>query len=150
MPRPLLPPRASLSGGQAPPAPDAQPAAGAMARWAASAQEQEQAAVRPVMQVLDLLGRRWALRLIWELGFGEAGFMDLQRSCGTSPTVLSKRLNELVAADVLQRHERGYALTARGGELRQVLLELNHWAETWAADRAGDHGPDSPHRARAR
>ena len=36
---------------------------------------------RPVMALLDLLGRRWTLRIGWELRNGPMGFRELQRRC---------------------------------------------------------------------
>ena len=50
---------------------------------------------RPIMALLDLLGRRWALRLIWELREGPLVFRALQARCGVSPSVLNTRLAEL-------------------------------------------------------
>lgn len=51
---------------------------------------------RPIMALLDLLGRRWALRILWELREGPLRFRTLQASCDTiSPSVLSLRLTEL-------------------------------------------------------
>jgi DNA-binding HxlR family transcriptional regulator len=44
---------------------------------------------RPIMAAFDLLGRRWALRILWELRDGPVGFGALQQRCdGLSPTVL--------------------------------------------------------------
>src|SRR6185436_20644032 len=51
---------------------------------------------RPLMAALDLLGRRWTLRILWELRDGPVGFRDLQARCDAmSPSVLHQRLNEL-------------------------------------------------------
>ena len=47
---------------------------------------------RPLMVLLDLLGRRWALRVLWELRDARATFRALQERCDVSPTVLTKRL----------------------------------------------------------
>lgn len=131
MPRPFVP-RRRLPPDGPPFEPEAENVAAVGVSPSASPQKAERT-VRPVMQVLDLLGRRWTLRLIWEVGLGEAGFVDLQHRSGTSPTVLSKRLSELTAAGVLERHESGYGLTEQGRELRQVLLQLNDWAEKWSS-----------------
>src|SRR6185437_11521445 len=57
---------------------------------------------RPIMELLDLLGRRWALRIIWELRDEPFGFRALQARCdGMSPSVLSQRLLELQAAGIV-------------------------------------------------
>jgi DNA-binding HxlR family transcriptional regulator len=85
---------------------------------------------RPVESALDLLGRRWALRLIWELRRSTLAFSELRRLTGISPSVLSARLGELVDAGVLERDTgRRYRLSGRGRELARVLYELNRWAE---------------------
>jgi DNA-binding HxlR family transcriptional regulator len=80
--------------------------------------------------VLDLLGRRWALRLVWELRRTALGFSELRERTGISPSVLSARLRDLVAADVLDRDAgRRYRLSGRGRELARILYELNRWAQ---------------------
>jgi DNA-binding HxlR family transcriptional regulator len=85
---------------------------------------------RAVESVLDLLGRRWALRLVWELRRGTHSFSELRDRAGISPSVLSARLGELVDAGVLERDAgRRYRLSGRGRELARILYELNRWAE---------------------
>ena len=85
---------------------------------------------RPVEDALDLLGRRWALRLVWELRRSALSFSELRRRLGVSPSVLSARLGELADADVIERDAGGrYRLSGRGRELARVLYELNRWAE---------------------
>ncbi|HME08339.1 MAG TPA: helix-turn-helix domain-containing protein, partial [Bryobacteraceae bacterium] len=70
---------------------------------------------RPVMAALDLAGRRWVLRILWELKSGPCKFVELQERCGSlSPTLLSSRLRELSAALLVQKEEQGYQLTAIG------------------------------------
>jgi DNA-binding HxlR family transcriptional regulator len=87
-------------------------------------------AARPVENALDLLGRRWALRLVWELRRSTLTFSELRERTGISPSVLSARLGELVDADVLERDGgRRYRLSGRGRELARILYELNRWAE---------------------
>ena len=88
------------------------------------------AAERAVEGVLDLLGRRWALRLVWELRRSTISFSELRERTGISPSVLSRRLRELVDSDVLERDGgRRYRLSGRGRELARILYELNRWAE---------------------
>lgn len=91
---------------------------------------------RPVMVLLDLLGRRWTLRLLWELRLGSRTFRELQAACdGASPSVINTRLRELRDARLVA-HESGsgYVLTQRGGELNQLLQPLGRWAGDWARD----------------
>jgi DNA-binding HxlR family transcriptional regulator len=85
---------------------------------------------RPVESALDLLGRRWALRLVWELRRSTLAFSELRQRTGISPSVLSARLGELLDAGVLERDTgRRYRLSGQGRELARVLYELNRWAE---------------------
>lgn len=95
---------------------------------------------RPIMALLDLLGRRWTLRLIWELRDQALSFRALQAACsGMSPSVLNQRLAELREALIVEAGEGGYALTARGRELLSLFGPLQRWAEDWAqALHAGD------------
>ena len=94
---------------------------------------------RPIMALLDLLGRRWALRLIWELRDGPLSFRGAQARCGAiSSSVLNDRLAELRAAGIVEAGEGGYALTPEGRELLELYPRLNAWAERWAErERAG-------------
>ncbi|MDE0853310.1 MAG: helix-turn-helix domain-containing protein [Nevskia sp.] len=87
---------------------------------------------RPVMALLDLLGRRWTLRVVWELRDGPLVFRELQSRCGISPSVLNTRLAELRQARLLQAGEDGYALTAEGRELFELFSPISRWAERWA------------------
>jgi DNA-binding HxlR family transcriptional regulator len=86
------------------------------------------------MALLDLLGRRWSLRILWELWQAPGQtFRELQRSCDDiSSSVLATRLTELGTADVVTHGAVGYALTGRGHELVADLAPLNAWAERWA------------------
>jgi DNA-binding HxlR family transcriptional regulator len=88
---------------------------------------------RPVMVLLDLLGRRWALRVLWELREGRRlNFRDLLAACDVSPSVLNTRLSELRENAIVEHGEDGYALTAIGGDLLDKLLPITAWAESWA------------------
>ncbi len=88
---------------------------------------------RPIMALLDLLGRRWTLRVIWELRGAPLSFRALQAACaGMSPSVLNQRLAELREALIVDATDAGYALTARGRELIGLFEPINLWAEGWA------------------
>ena len=88
-------------------------------------------AARRVHDVFDLLGRRWALRLIWELRRDAVGFAALRERCGVSPSVLSTRLAELDRAGIVRSDAAGrYLLTASGRDLARHLYEINRWAES--------------------
>jgi len=88
---------------------------------------------RPIMVLLDALGRRWALRILWELSSGPASFRDLQARCDdVSPTVLNARLKDLRDLDLVLLSGDGYALTDHGVELVDRFGPLDEWANTWA------------------
>lgn len=90
---------------------------------------------RPVMALLDLLGRRWSLRVLWELRGGESlTFRELQSRCdGVSSSVLNDRLRELREAEIIRARAReGYELTTQGEALLAALAPLQGWADRWA------------------
>jgi len=85
------------------------------------------------MALLDLLGRRWVLRVLWELQSDPAGFRELQLRCGEmSPSVLSQRLRELTSAEVVELVDDQYRLTGEGRQLFSVLSPLVAWSKRWA------------------
>ena len=88
---------------------------------------------RPLLVAFDLLGRRWALRVLWELREEHLGFRALQQRCeGMSSSVLRDRLAELTEARILATDDAGlYALTADGRGLLKALEPLSTWAEAW-------------------
>jgi DNA-binding HxlR family transcriptional regulator len=89
------------------------------------------------MVVLDLLGRRWTLRVLWELRDQTFTFRELQARCdGMSSSVLNLRLRELREADIVAVDEGGgYRLTEEGRELLEALAPLNGWAAQWGERR---------------
>ena len=84
------------------------------------------------MALLDLLGRRWALRVLWELRDGPvATFRELQARCGDiSSSVLNDRVRELREAGIVEAD--AYALSADGRDLLKALGPLDAWAKRWA------------------
>ena len=82
------------------------------------------------MALLDLLGRRAALRILWELRGPPLTFHALQDAAQTTPTVLNARIAELRLSGLID-HGGGYTLTARGRDLLERLAPLNAWAEAW-------------------
>jgi DNA-binding HxlR family transcriptional regulator len=88
---------------------------------------------RPIMVLLDLLGRRWTLRIVWELREEPRRFRELQDSIGASPTIINTRLAELREARLVELDpDSGYRLTALGEELLRLMLPLHVWSEKWA------------------
>lgn len=89
---------------------------------------------RPIMALLDLLGRRWTLRVLWELRDGEpVAFGALRaRADDVSTSVLTQRLTELREAALVDRDDDGaYALTPLGRRLLEDLAPLNAFAGAW-------------------
>lgn len=84
---------------------------------------------QPVMTLLDVLGRRWSLRVLWELRDGPLSFRELRAAASqVSPSVLNTRLTELRELGIVDHDGDGYALTDAGRELAPHLLALARWA----------------------
>ena len=92
---------------------------------------------RPLMAAMDLLGRRWALRVLWELRDGGLGARALLGRCdGLSSSVLYERLRELTDSGLIGRAaDESYELTALGGQLGEALAPLDGWATRWSVAR---------------
>jgi DNA-binding HxlR family transcriptional regulator len=91
------------------------------------------------MAAFDLLGRRWAMGIIWNLDRGPATFRALQKSCETiSPSILNSRLKELREAELIDRSLDGYFLTPMGKELFCLLKPFGIWSINWAKQIAPD------------
>jgi DNA-binding HxlR family transcriptional regulator len=87
---------------------------------------------RPIMALLDLLGRRMTGRILWELRDGNLTFRALQEAAETNPSVLNTRLKELREARLVEHGPAGYGLTPHGKQLLELFLPLHVWAEDWA------------------
>jgi DNA-binding HxlR family transcriptional regulator len=91
---------------------------------------------RPIMVLLDVLGQRWTLRILWELNDGRANFRVLRLKCDqVSPTLLNTRLKELRLLGLVDLNEWGFGLTDDGRALCKQLATLDHWANDWASKR---------------
>jgi DNA-binding HxlR family transcriptional regulator len=89
-------------------------------------------AKQAINEAMEILQRRWTLRLLWELHAGPLTFRALQAQCGeVSPSVLNQRLGELREAGLVDRGDAGYQLTALGGELVAAFEPLSRWAVKW-------------------
>jgi len=87
----------------------------------------------PLMAIFDLLGRRWAMGVVWQLSDGPHSFSELQSRCDSiSPTILSTRIKDLAEAKILERTLDGYQLTRTGKELFVILEPFKDWALKWA------------------
>ena len=88
---------------------------------------------RPLMVLLDLLGQRWTLRILWELRTRALKFREVQENCGNiSPTVLNTRLRDLKDHGLVTLGDEGYELTLAGQELGAQMTGLDQWANKWA------------------
>ena len=89
---------------------------------------------RPIMALLDLLGRRWTLRIVWELRDGPLTSRALRTACDeASPTVMQARLSELREAGLVELLPGdGYRLTELGRDLHETFLPLHRFAERWS------------------
>ena len=89
---------------------------------------------RPIMALLDLLGRRWSLRIIWELRDQPLTSRALRTACDeASPTVLQARLSDLRDAGFVELIPAGgYRLTQLGKDLFETFLPLHRFAERWS------------------
>lgn len=88
---------------------------------------------RAGMALFDLLGRRWSLRVIWELREHRTlNFRDLLAACQIAPSVLNTRLAELRETKLVEHGADGYTLTKQGSTLLHLLMPLHDWAHDWA------------------
>lgn len=95
------------------------------------------------MAAMDLFGRRWALRILWELRAGPLGARALLARCeGLSSSVLYQRLRELASSGIIASSADGYELTRLGTALRDALHPLDEWAIAWAQER--EHNDQEP------
>jgi DNA-binding HxlR family transcriptional regulator len=87
-----------------------------------------------MLELLELLGRRWALRILWELRLEPATFQALQARCDSmSTSVLSQRLGELREAQLVEKDQAGsYRLTEPGSRLLARLDGMDQWTQEWA------------------
>jgi DNA-binding HxlR family transcriptional regulator len=99
----------------------------------------------PVAKAAEVLGERWTILILRELLLGTTRFSDLQRGLSQiSPTLLTKRLNELQDCGLVMRKQLPkqrrleYHLTAAGRELQPVVNGLGRWGMKWARGQMSD------------
>jgi len=88
---------------------------------------------RPIMQLIDILGKKWVLRILWELKTSPCTFRELQSRCGDlSPTIINTRIKDLCAAQLVYKSpDSGYQLSQDGYELIELFYPLNDFANRW-------------------
>lgn len=107
-----------------------------------------------VARALSIVGHKWTLLIIEDLLRGPRRFTEIERALGeVNPKMVTTRLRELVAADLVSRTYHAevpprvvYALTERGRQLRPVVEALRRWGAHDAA-RAPQRRSWGPRRA---
>ncbi|MEC8427843.1 MAG: helix-turn-helix domain-containing protein [Pseudomonadota bacterium] len=88
---------------------------------------------RPIVELIDLLGKKWVMRIIWELKDDQCTFRELQSRCGDiSPTIINRRIKELSGSRLVEKADSGYQLTKHGHELLELFTPINEFAQRWA------------------
>jgi DNA-binding HxlR family transcriptional regulator len=91
---------------------------------------------------LEVLGERWTLLAVREMGYGVHRFGQIAGYTGASRDILADRLRKLEGAGVVERRPYSehppryeYHLTEAGRELSPVLLALYQWGDKWAVEK---------------
>lgn len=91
----------------------------------------------PLAKASEVFAERWTPLILREILLGSSRFSDIHRGVSLmSRSLLSKRLQELVRAGILERIDSGsgyddYTLTTAGEELRPIVLQLGAWGKQW-------------------
>lgn len=95
---------------------------------------------KPIMALLDELGRTWSLGILWNLNCNTLSFRELQSHCEKiSPTLLNKRLKELRELQLVAHSSSGYHLTSLGNELFCIVKALGPWSDKWSKQLKGEN-----------
>jgi DNA-binding HxlR family transcriptional regulator len=88
----------------------------------------------PVARSLERVGEWWSILILRDAFLGATRFEQFQKSLPIAPTSLTRRLNALVGAGLLERRRYSerpprfeYALTECGRDFRPVLWALVAW-----------------------
>ena len=112
-------------------------------RGAAASLADQPLGVRPcsVAAAVDILGERWSLLAIREIGYGVHRFARIAAYTGASRDMLADRLRKLESAGIIERRQYSehpprfeYHLTEAGRDLFPVMLALRQWGDKWAVD----------------
>lgn len=86
---------------------------------------------------IEQIGSQWRLIVLHDLADGEQRFNEIKRSTGANSRTLSRVLDDLQEAGIVDRRVEEkplatyYSLTEKGAGLCPVLAELEAWAEQW-------------------
>jgi DNA-binding HxlR family transcriptional regulator len=88
----------------------------------------------PIARSLERVGEWWSILILRDALHGFTRFDQFQKSLGIAPNMLTRRLNALVEAELLERRRYSehpprdeYVLTARGRDFRPVIVALLAW-----------------------
>src|SRR5215475_1580748 len=88
----------------------------------------------PIARSLERVGEWWSMLIMRDALHGMTRFDQFQKSLGIAPNMLTRRLEALTAAGLLERRRYSerpprdqYVPTARGRDFRPVLLSLLAW-----------------------
>lgn len=99
--------------------------------------EEKNAEACSVIEAVDEIGSEWRLIILHDLADAEKRFNELKRSTGASSRTLSRVLDDLEDAGLVNRRVEDkpiatyYSLTDSGAALCPVFDELEHWADEW-------------------
>jgi DNA-binding HxlR family transcriptional regulator len=101
-----------------------------------------------VAAALEILGERWSLLAIREMGYGVHTFDKIAAYTGASRDILAARLRKLEEAGVIERRQYNehpprfeYHLTAAGRDLHPVMATLHAWGDKYAVDQGAVDQP---------
>ena len=97
----------------------------------------------PIADALELVGERYSLLILRELGFGITRFSEIRHNTGAPRETLVTRLRKLEQAGVIERRRYNehpprdeYVLTPAGKALNPILSQLHRWGREFA--KSGD------------
>ncbi len=99
---------------------------------------QKNEGVCPVVEAVDEIGSQWRLIVLHDLAESEKRFNQLKRSTGASSRTLSRVLDDLEEAELVNRRVEDkpiatyYSLTEKGQALQPVFSELEEWSTNWS------------------
>jgi DNA-binding HxlR family transcriptional regulator len=101
----------------------------------------------PVSKASEIFAERWTPLILREMMAGSRHFSDFRKGLPLmSPSLLSKRLKELEAEDIIERRQEGqevqYHLADAGKALIPVIHLLGKWGHKWTRSKIGENDLD--------
>jgi len=88
----------------------------------------------PIARSVEHVGDEWSVLILRDALYGLTRFDEFQKSLGIAPNILTRRLNSLVEAGMLERAQYSehpprfeYRLTPAGRDFRSVVLAMAAW-----------------------